>query len=65
MAVEETIVSQLRFGLVFDNRLWSKLLVSLLTILTIFKTILQTRILKKSLCVNFENFEFFDNFDNY
>ena len=30
MAVEETIVSQLRFGLVFDNRLWRELLVSLI-----------------------------------
>ena len=29
MAVEETIVSQLRFGLVFDNRLWREVVVSL------------------------------------
>ena len=29
MAMKETIVSQMRFGLVFDNVLWSKPLVSL------------------------------------
>ena len=29
MAMKETIVSQMRFGMVFDNVLWSKPLVSL------------------------------------
>ena len=29
MAMKETIVSKMRFGLVFDNVLWSKPLVSL------------------------------------
>ena len=32
MDMKETIVSQMRFGLVFDNVLWSKPLVSLVTI---------------------------------